>query len=121
MKNMTVAQAYKEQFGKVSYPFKIYDTNGNLTYYEARNGYWWKYKYDTNGNRTYLEASNGYWWKYEYDASEGYWAKYEYDANSNLTYIETSDGYWAKHEYDASGNDTYYEDSYGCIEGNKNK
>ena len=35
---MTLAQAYRKQFGKVSYPFEIYDSNGNETYFEDSNG-----------------------------------------------------------------------------------
>ena len=35
---MTLAQAYKKQFGKVSYPFELYDANGKLTYYEDSYG-----------------------------------------------------------------------------------
>ena len=38
---------------------RIYDTNGNLIYYESSNGYWSKREYDTNGNRIYTEYSNG--------------------------------------------------------------
>lgn len=77
---MTLAQAYKKQFGKVSYPFEIFDANGKLTYHEASNGYWWKYEHDANGNRTYVETSSGYR------------EKYEYDANGKLKYVEDSDG-----------------------------
>ena len=77
---MTLAQAYKEQFGKVSYPFNIYDANGNVTYYEYSSGYWWKGEYDANGKQTYFEVS------------DGYWSKRKYDANGNETYFETSYG-----------------------------
>lgn len=77
---MTLAQAYKKQFGKVSYPFEVFDANGKLTYHEASNGYWSKSEYDANGNRTY------------YENSKGYWTKREYDSNSNETYYEDSDG-----------------------------
>ena len=104
---MTLAQAHKEQFGKVSYPYKIYDANDNGTYYEDSSGFWSKRKYDANGNRTY------------YEDSTGYWVKREYDANGKLRYYENSNGYWNKREYDANGNETYYEDSKGRIEGNK--
>ena len=80
MKNMTLAKAYKQQFGKVSYPFRIYDANGNRTYLETSDGYWSKSEYDANGNTTYYETSNGYW------------SKREYDANGNQTYFENSFG-----------------------------
>jgi len=78
---MTLAQAYKKQFGKVSYPFSIHDANGNETYSEDSDGFWWKWEYDSNGNQTYFEGSTGYW------------AKWEYDANGNQTYFEDSDGH----------------------------
>ena len=60
MKNMTLAQAYKQQFGDVSYPFEIYDANGKLTYYEDISGYWTKREYDTNGKLTYREDNAGH-------------------------------------------------------------
>ena len=78
---MTLAQAYKKQFGKVSFPFKIYDSNGKKTYTENSNGSWWKSEYDSKGNMTYFESSNGYW------------GKSEYDSKGNETYYENSDGY----------------------------
>ena len=59
MKNMTLAQAYKQQFGKLAYPFVIYDADGKLTYHENSRGYWWRYEYDANGHRTYYETSSG--------------------------------------------------------------
>ena len=77
---MTLAQAYKQQFGKVSYPFNVYDSKGNITYYENSNGYWFKNEYDSNGNKTYSENSSGYWFKNEYDSK------------GNITYYEDSDG-----------------------------
>lgn len=98
---MTLAQAYKKQFGKVSYPFEVYDSNGNRTYYEESDGFWSKREYDANGNETYLENS------------DGYWCKREYDTRNNKTYYEESDGFWRRWEYDDKGKETYYEDSDG--------
>jgi len=77
---MTLAQAYKQQFGKVSNPFKLYDSKGNQTYLETSYGYWSKREYDASGNQTYFEDS------------KGYWSKSEYDANGNQTYYENSTG-----------------------------
>lgn len=57
---MTLAQAYKQLFGKVSYPFIIYDANGNITYHENSSGFWTKCEYNINGNVTYSEDSAGY-------------------------------------------------------------
>ena len=107
MKNMTLAQAYKQQFGKVSYPFEVFDANVKLTYFETSDGYWRKSEYDSKGNETYYETSNGYW------------EKCEFDANGNMTYYEESTGFWSKRQYDADGNETYYETSTGRIIGNK--
>ena len=59
----------------------VYNTNGNLIYYEYSNGYWSKSEYDNNGNLIYYEYSNGDW------------SKSEYDDNGNLIYREDSDGY----------------------------
>jgi YD repeat-containing protein len=128
---MTLAQAYRKQFGKVLYPFRVYDSNGNRTYSEYSNGYWCKSEYDADGNETYHETSNGYWTKYakyKYDAdgnethyenSDGFWSKREYDAKGNVTYYEDSNRYWRKREYDSNGNETYYENSSGTIRGSK--
>src|SRR6056300_134947 len=95
---MTLAQAYKKQFGKVSYPFEIYDSKGNMTYHEDSKGYWSKTEYDSKGNQS----------------------KTEYDSKGNETYYENSTGNWSKTEYDSNGNETHYEDSYGTIRGSKN-
>ncbi len=59
----------------------VYDTNGNVIYYENNNGDWYKYEYDTNGNEIYFERSDDYWYKKEYDD------------NGNVFYYENSDGY----------------------------
>ena len=56
---MTLAQAYKQQFGEVSYPFEIFDANGNQTYYEDSVGYCSKREYDASGKLTYFENSTG--------------------------------------------------------------
>jgi YD repeat-containing protein len=101
---MTLAQAYRKQFGKVLYPFRVYDSNGKLTYHETGNGYWTKCEYGSNGKLTYYENSNGYWTNY---------AKYKYDADGNETHYENSDGFWSKREYDAKGKQVYYENSDG--------
>ena len=104
---MTLAQAYCKQFGKVLYPFMMYDSKGNRTYYEDGDGYWFKAEYNSQDKETYFEDSNGYW------------LKREYDSKGNMTYVENSNGYWSKTEYDSNGNETHYEDSYGTIRGSK--
>ena len=75
-----LSDALKELNIKFSFPIKIKDANGNTTYYETSNGYWFKREYDPNGNTTYYERSNGYWFKREYDPK------------GNQTYYENSNG-----------------------------
>jgi len=75
-----LSDTYKELGIDFIFPIVIRNANGNRTYYEDINGYWWKHKYDSKGNKTYSENSNGYW------------CKYEYDAKGNETYYEDSDG-----------------------------
>ena len=47
----------------------VYDTNGNVIYYENSYGYWVKRDYNSNGNVIYYEDGNGYWYKREYDSN----------------------------------------------------
>lgn len=47
------------------YPIRRYDANGNLVYFENRNGYWFKKSYDDNNNLIYREDSDGYCYKCE--------------------------------------------------------
>ena len=95
----TLAEFFKHDFSKGT--FRLYDKNGNVTYFENSDGYWWKYEYDENGSIIYSEDSNGDWWKSEYDE------------NGNKTYYKNSNGYWQKREYDENGNETYFENSKG--------
>ena len=59
----------------------VFDSNGNILYYEYSNGYWTKREYNSNGKVIYYEDSNGDW------------TKREYDTNGNIIYFENSDGY----------------------------
>ena len=54
---MSVAKLLKHDFTKGD--LKLYDSNGNNTYYENSNKHWSKREYDTNGSETYFENSNG--------------------------------------------------------------
>jgi len=63
-----------------TFPIKINDSNGKLTYFEASNGYGERWEYDDNGKVTYCEDS------------DDYWHKYERDDNGNETYYENSGG-----------------------------
>ncbi len=94
-----ISDTYKEQGIAFTFPIEIKDSEGNQTYFENSNGYWWKHEYDADNNETY------------YETKKGYWFKKEYDAKGNETYYEDSKGYWRKREYDAKGNETYFEDS----------
>ena len=38
----------------------IYDTKGNVIYFENSDGFWVKWEYDNQGNQTYYEDSDGY-------------------------------------------------------------
>jgi hypothetical protein len=76
-----LSEIYKELGINFTFPIKIEDANGNVTYFETRSGYWIKREYDSKGNETYYETSNGLW------------SKREYDANGNKTYHENSIGY----------------------------
>ena len=103
----TIAKLLKHDFAKGD--LKLYDSNGNKTYYEDSNGYWYKREFDSNGNVTYSEDSNRYW------------SKSEYDTNGNQTYYETSNKHWYKYEYNSNGDEIYYENSKGIIRDNRPK
>ncbi len=86
----------------------VYNTNGNIIYYENSTGSWAKHEYDAdNDNEIYREDSNGFS------------VKYEYDTNGNEIYREDSNGYWVKREYDTNGNLIYYETSNGNLQDNR--
>jgi hypothetical protein len=74
----TVAQVLKHDFSKDN--LYLYNSNGNIIYYEDSDGYWVKQEFDSNGKLIYCEDSYGYWWKQEYDS------------NNNRIYLEDSDG-----------------------------
>jgi len=75
---MTKGQILNHDFNEGD--LKLYDVNGNLTYFETSRGFWCKYEYDTNGNQTYSENSNGFWYKCEYDTN--YNEIYSEDSNN---------------------------------------
>jgi len=51
----TIAQ----QLNITYFPFTIKDKNGNQTYFENSNGYWFKREFDSNGKEIYFENSDG--------------------------------------------------------------
>lgn len=73
----------------------IYDTNGNVLYFEDNRGSWVKQVYDVNGNVIY------------YENSSGYWVKKEFDQNGNRIYYEDSSGKRYRQEFDQNGNEIY--------------
>ena len=40
-----------------AFPIEIKDANGNLTYYEGRNGLWERWERDANGKATCCDSS----------------------------------------------------------------
>jgi hypothetical protein len=75
-----LSETCKELGITFSFPIRIRDANGNITYLENSNDYWAKWERDADGNITYCENSNGYW------------AKWERDADGEETYRESSAG-----------------------------
>ena len=57
MKKQTVAQLLKHDFSKGS--LFLYDSNGNIIYFENSNGYWSKRDFDDINNLIYYENSKG--------------------------------------------------------------
>ena len=60
-------QTIKGLFREVKYPIDLYDSNGNMIYWQDITGYWQKSEYDEQGNEIYFENSNGFWCQSEYD------------------------------------------------------
>ena len=57
-----LSETYKELGIAFTFPIKIKDANGNVTYYENSDDYWYRYerdRYDANGTVTYYEDSEG--------------------------------------------------------------
>ena len=115
---MTKAQ----ELGITEFPYREYDSNNKVTYWEDSNGLWDKYEYDTNGNQTYHEHTDGFWARTAYNSfgkpimyydSNGTWNKSEYDSNGKISYFKNSVHYWSKFEYDSNGDIIYDEDSHG--------
>ena len=76
-----LSETYKELGIAFSFPIRIKNANGNVTYQESGAGYWQRWERDADGNVTYCEHSNGDW------------ARWEYDANGKATYFEDIAGY----------------------------
>ena len=76
-----LSETYKELGIAFTFPIEINDANGDDTYYESSDGYWYRIERDADGYLTYFENSNDYWWKMERDS------------DGNRTYFESSIGY----------------------------
>ena len=88
-----------------TFPIEFKDANGCMTYYEGRDGSWYRWDHDADGNVTYHKNS------------DGFWCRYDHDADGNVTYYEESDDFWYRCEYDTKGNKTYFADSRGYTGG----
>ena len=54
-----LSDTLKELNINFSFPITIKDANGNQTYFENSDGYWFKREYDPKGNQTYYENDDG--------------------------------------------------------------
>lgn len=55
--------------GITKFPYREYDSNGNIIYHEESDGSWGRAERDSNGNEIYFENSDGAWCKKEYDSN----------------------------------------------------
>ena len=82
MKKITpLSKTYKELKIAFTFPIEHEDEDGNRTYRENSDGFWYHREYDKDGNETY------------YENTDGDWRRREYDKNGNQTYFENSNGY----------------------------
>jgi hypothetical protein len=54
-----LSETYKELGIDFTFPIEIKDANGNKTYYEDSDDFWYRYERDANGKETYYENSVG--------------------------------------------------------------
>jgi hypothetical protein len=54
-----ISDTLKELGVIFSFPIKIMDANGNVTYFEDSDDFWYKSEYDTYDKETYSEDSEG--------------------------------------------------------------
>ena len=76
-----LSETYRELGIAFTFPIEIKDADGNSTYSENSDGYWYRCEYDKKGNKTYSENSSGSWYRCEYNK------------NGHETYHEDSSGY----------------------------
>ena len=75
-----LSETLKEMGIAFSFPLRIKDERGKLTYFENSNGYWCTWEHEENGSVTRLIGR------------DGYWSKSEYDENNTCTYFQDSTG-----------------------------
>ena len=64
-----LSEIYKKLGIAFTFPIKIKDAKGEVTYFENSYDYWYKYERDDKGYVTYYENSDGYGYRWEYDAN----------------------------------------------------
>ena len=62
----TIAQLLKHDFESKG-PLRLYDSKGNLTYFEYSNRKWSHYEYDDQNREIYYQNSRGYHAHYGWD------------------------------------------------------
>ncbi len=98
-----------EQMNAKTFPFKLYDVNGNIIYFAHSTGYCFKQEFDADENLVYHEDLTGYWYKQKYDK------------NNKVIRCKESNGNWWKREYDEDGNEIYFENVDGVMLDNRTK
>ena len=57
---MTKQKTIAQRWGITDFPLRLYDSNGNMTYYEDSTYHWYRWEFDADRNLTYCEDSDGY-------------------------------------------------------------
>ena len=68
----TIRELTKLSTGKeldIEYPIRLYNNDGDMTYYEDAYGYWQKRVWQ-DGKEAYFETEAGYWCRSEYQGGE---------------------------------------------------
>jgi len=63
LKETDVKKTKARRLGITEFPYREYDSNNNVTYWEDSDGFWYKLEYDSNGKENYVENSIGEWRK----------------------------------------------------------
>ena len=87
----TPKQTIAQFLNITEFPFRIFNEQGNIIYYEESNGYWFIQRYDKNNSIVY------------FDNSYGSWFEKKYDDNYHLIFHKKYDGYTETREYYPNG------------------